>query len=130
MPSRDMNFGLTLQPTDRLQLLVTDTSLARAFYEGVPAARLLARTRIASDEHDMGDRGNGESSMVSTWDRLMRRLIRENAPLDRLKRSVARHTRAASSFGRMDCRRATAARPCSPTSPSTSAGESASSSWD
>ena len=40
-----LDVGFELGPSDAAELLVADVSLARALFEGVPAARLLARAR-------------------------------------------------------------------------------------
>ena len=53
MRTWETDVGLTLRPGDQLELRVIDLSLARAFYEGIPAARLLARIRVRSDERDL-----------------------------------------------------------------------------
>ena len=100
-------FALGLEPRHaaRVELFVSDLPLARALHEGSPAARLLARTRLASDEADLS---HGESARLplahqtrtSTWDVLVRTLTQDSRPLlERIKRAVARHTRAASVEG-------------------------------
>ncbi len=87
--------GLTLRPGDQLELRVIDLSLARAFYEGIPAARLLARMRVRSDERDL-DAAPLRKTATSSWDALLARLA-GGAPeaAERVKRAIARHTRAA-----------------------------------
>jgi hypothetical protein len=73
-------------PGDGVELRIVDAGLARALFQGIPAARLLARVRLALDEG-----GNGES-----WDALLTALLgRETATFDRVKRAVARHARVA-----------------------------------
>jgi hypothetical protein len=87
--------GLTLRAGDQLELRVIDLSLARAFYEGIPAARLLARIRVRSDERDL-DAAPLRKRTTSTWDALFARLT-EGAPeaAERVKRAIAKHARAA-----------------------------------
>jgi hypothetical protein len=101
-----------------VEWLVADVSLARAFFEGVPAARLLARTRLASDERDLLTSPLGSTPVASTWDTLMKRLLaksgtRASSPgtlppsasggiFERVKRQVARQTRAASDEGPLE----------------------------
>jgi hypothetical protein len=87
--------GLTLRPGDQLELRIIDLSLARAFYEGIPAARLLARIRVRSDERDL-DAAPLRKTATSSWDGLLARLT-GGAPeaAERVKRAIARHTRAA-----------------------------------
>jgi hypothetical protein len=86
-----------------LELAVVDLGVARAFWEGVPTARLLARVRIDRDEHDLVDvaeRASGVDLASSTWDALMARLLGDSpAAFERVKRGVARHGRAASDEG-------------------------------
>jgi hypothetical protein len=80
---------LDLHPTDRVELLVADASLARALFEGIPVARLLGRARLAYDERD-----GAEST--SSWDTLMARLLGHSVETkERVKKWVARHTRVA-----------------------------------
>src|SRR5580658_4518594 len=93
--------GLTLRAGDQLELRVIDLSLARAFYEGIPAARLLARMRVRSDERDL-DATPLRKTATSSWDALLARLA-GGAPetAERVKRAIARHTRAAFDEGRL-----------------------------
>ncbi len=91
---------LELQPGDRVEWLVADVSLARALFGGVPAARLLARTRLASDERDLANAPLGSPPPASTWDMLLKRLFGKSPEaLERVKKQVARHTRSASDAG-------------------------------
>lgn len=87
--------GLTLRAGDQVELRVIDLSLARAFYEGIPAARLLARIRVRSDERDLAAAPLRKTA-TSSWDALLARLT-GGAPeaAERVKRAIARHTRAA-----------------------------------
>jgi hypothetical protein len=86
-----------------LELAWVDLRVARAVWEGVPTARLLARIRLDRDERDLvdlGDRASGLDLASSTWDKLMARLLgASQAAHDRVKRAVARHGRAASDEG-------------------------------
>jgi hypothetical protein len=69
-----------------MELRIVDAALARALFHGVPAARLLARVRLAYDEGE-----NGED-----WDTFLGALLgRETATFDRVKRAIARHARVA-----------------------------------
>jgi hypothetical protein len=84
---------LELHPTDRVELLVADASIARALFEGIPVARLLGRARLAYDERDASSDGGGSSS---SWDALMTRLLGHSAETkERVKKWLARHTRVA-----------------------------------
>jgi hypothetical protein len=86
-----------------LELALVDLRVARAVWEGVPTARLLARIRLDRDERDLvdlGDRASGQDLASSTWDKLMARLLAQSQPAhDRVRRAVARHGRAASDEG-------------------------------
>jgi len=88
---------------DAIELAVVDLRVARAFWEGVPTARLLARIRLDRDERDVvdiGERATGLEVASSTWDRLMAQLLGASpAAHERVKRTVARHGRAASDEG-------------------------------
>ena len=91
--------GLTLLPGDRVELLVADLALARALYAGIPAARLLARMRLASDERDL-EASQGTKAASSTWDAMMAHLLGPtSAPAEKVRKAVARQTRAASDEG-------------------------------
>lgn len=86
-----------------IELAVVDLRVARAFWEGVPTARLLARIRLDRDERDLvdlGERASGAELASSTWDKLLAKLLAQT-PLahERVKRAVARHGRAASDEG-------------------------------
>jgi hypothetical protein len=92
--------ALKPKPGDRVELRVVDPPLARALFHGIPAARLLARVRLASDEQQDGD----------AWDtHLARLLVRGSAALDRVKRAVARHSRVAFDEGPLQATEATIA---------------------
>ena len=89
--------GIELRGGDRVELLVADSSLARALYAGIPAARLLGRARLASDERDVShSRGGTSTTLASTWDLLLKRLLGPSPEtLERVRRAVAKHTRVA-----------------------------------
>lgn len=94
---------LAAEADDEVELAVVDVGVARAFWEGVPTARLLARTRLARDEDDLVEpvaRATGAELDRSSWDTLQARLLK-SAPalLERVKRAIARHGRAASDEG-------------------------------
>jgi len=88
---------------DLVALTIVDLGVARAFWEGVPAVRLLARIRLHRDEHDLVDleeRASGIDFADASWDMSLARIV-GGAPAahDRIKRGVARHARAASDEG-------------------------------
>jgi len=92
--------GLEPRAGDRVELRVVDAPLARALFHGIPAARLLARARLASDERDAGAR----------WDERMRMLLSAGSPAyDGVGRAVARHARVAVDEGPLDATDATIA---------------------
>jgi hypothetical protein len=98
---RPLPFAATAD--QRIELAVVDLRVARAQWEGVPTARLLARIRLDRDERDLVDVGDRESGLElasSTWDKLMAQLLAESPPAhDRVKSAVAKHGRAASDEG-------------------------------
>lgn len=87
---------------DEVELAIVDLSLARALWEGVPIARLLARIRLHRDERDLveeADRASG-LELGASWDMILARLLASAPPsLEHVKRAVARHARAASDEG-------------------------------
>jgi hypothetical protein len=87
---------------DEVELTVVDLGVARALWEGVPIGRLLARIRLFRDERDLveeADRASG-AELNASWDVLLARLLASSPhALDRVKRAVARHARAASDEG-------------------------------
>ncbi|MFO0740704.1 MAG: hypothetical protein U0270_32705 [Labilithrix sp.] len=87
---------------DEVELTVVDLGVARALWEGVPIGRLLARVRLFRDERDLveeADRASG-AELNASWDVLLARLLASSPhALDRVKRAVARHARAASDEG-------------------------------
>jgi hypothetical protein len=98
---RPLPFGA--DDASELELALVDLRVARAVWEGVPTARLLARIRLDRDERDLvdlGDRASGQDLASSTWDKLMARLLGQSqASHERVRRAVARHGRAASDEG-------------------------------
>ncbi len=100
MGTQAIEVGIDVQPDDLVELLVADASLARAFYAGIPTARLLARLRLASDEADL-DAPPPSRPTSSSWDRLIAKLVAGagDPMMDRLRRAIARHARAASDEG-------------------------------
>jgi hypothetical protein len=91
--------GEELRTADGAQWLVADVSLARALFTGVPTARLLARTRLASEEEDLCAAPLA-TTPHSRWDALMRALLGNSTPLfERVWKQVARQSRAASDEG-------------------------------
>jgi len=78
--------GLEPKAGDRVELCIVDASLARALFHGIPAARLLARARLAAEERDGG----------AAWEARLRRLLgSSSSAFDGAKRAIARHTRVA-----------------------------------
>jgi hypothetical protein len=94
------DLGIDVRKDDLVELLVADASLARAFYAGIPTARLLARLRLASDQADL-DAPPPSRPTSSSWDRLLAGLIvgAGDAVSERVRRAIARHARAASDEG-------------------------------
>jgi hypothetical protein len=68
---------------DRLELRVVDAPLARALFHGIPAARLLARTRPASSD----------TAAAAAFDAHLKSLL--GVTHERVKRAMARHARVA-----------------------------------
>ncbi|MEO8798072.1 MAG: hypothetical protein ABI551_09325, partial [Polyangiaceae bacterium] len=72
----------------QVELLIVDLSRARAFYEGVPSARLLARVARSRESDQDG------------WDALLVRLTGgDHASLERVRRALGAHARAAADEG-------------------------------
>jgi hypothetical protein len=101
--TKEIELGIDVDKDDLVELLVADASLARAFYAGIPTARLLARLRLASDEADL-DAPPTSRPTSSSWDRLITKLVAGagETALDSLRRAIARHARAASDEGPLD----------------------------
>ena len=82
---------------DRLEFRMVDASLARALYDGIPAARLLARTRPAPED--------GEAA--AAWDARLGALL--GGSFDAVNRAKARHARVALDEGHLRANEATVA---------------------
>jgi len=109
MSAPDLGGTLELKAGARVELIVADTSLARALFDGVPAARILSRARLASDERDANS-STGRDGRSSSWDALMSRLLGSTADAkQRVKKAIARHTRVADDEGPLDAVEATIA---------------------
>ncbi len=68
----------------QVELLIVDLSRARAFYEGVPSARLLARVQLS------------RQAEMATWDALLARLVGDDREaLERVRRALITHASAA-----------------------------------
>jgi hypothetical protein len=89
-----------------VHLLVTDVALARLLHEAIPAARLLARTRLGYDERDAdpdafprlgGDMAPDDDGW--SWDRVVRASADGEEALRRLHDRVTRQSRAARDEG-------------------------------
>ena len=92
--------GLEPKVGDRVELRVVDASLANAFFEGIPAARLLARARLAVDADSQG----------SSWDDRMATLLGAgSSAVERVRRAVGRHVRVARNEGPLEADDATLA---------------------
>lgn len=102
---------LELRAGDRVELIVADAPLSRALFDGVPAARILSRARLASDERDAASPPSSRgASATSSWDALMHRLLANSAEAkQRVRRAVARHTRVADDEGGLHANEATIA---------------------
>jgi hypothetical protein len=85
--------------SDEVELTVVDVGVARALWEGVPSGRLLARIRLHRDERDLIDldqRASGVDFADASWDIALARLLAATpTSLERVRRAVARHARAA-----------------------------------
>lgn len=88
--------GLEPRVGERVELRIVDASLANAFFQGIPAARLLARARL-SDE-------------AGPWEDRMGALLAADSPdYERVRRAVARHSRVALDEGPLPAHQATIA---------------------
>src|SRR6185295_17308139 len=90
--------GLDIAANDAVELLATDASTARALFDGVPAARLLARTRAARDERDLLV-ADTKSQPAFTFDAIMANVCGTTNAVARVRTAVARQARAASDEG-------------------------------
>jgi hypothetical protein len=82
---------------DRLEFRVVDASLARALYDGIPAARLLARACPSPDDREA----------TAASDARLRALL--GSSYERVKRAKARHARVALDEGLLRANEATIA---------------------
>jgi hypothetical protein len=80
-----------------VEFRVVDASLARALYHGIPAARLLARSRPVA----------GDADARATWDARMRALL--GPSYDRVEKAMARHARVALDEGLLTANEGTVA---------------------
>jgi hypothetical protein len=79
---------LTVGGEHQVELLIVDLSRARAFYEGVPSARLLARVQLS------------RASEMASWDALLARLVGDDHDaLERVRRALNAHASAANDEG-------------------------------
>ena len=100
LPMAALDVGLDFEPDDKVELLVSDLSLARALYEGVPAARLLARLRLGMDERDARATSPDFASARNSFETLVAHLTGASRPAaDRVQRAVARHAKLAAGEG-------------------------------
>lgn len=80
--SSETALGLTAEPNASCELFVTDATLARALYEGVPCGRLLARVRL----------GRIDSEDATSWNTLLDSLATGNPRIEEsVRRALARH---------------------------------------
>ncbi|HEY2370036.1 MAG TPA: hypothetical protein VGH87_26745, partial [Polyangiaceae bacterium] len=87
--------GLDIAANDAVELLATDASTARALFDGVPAARLLARARASRDERDLLV-ADTKSQPAFTFDAIMANVCGSTNAVGRVRTAVARQARAAS----------------------------------
>ncbi len=90
--------GLDVAANDAVELLATDPSTARALFEGVPAARLLARARAGRDERDLLV-ADTKSQPSFTYDAIVANVCGATPSVARVRAAVARQARAASIEG-------------------------------
>jgi hypothetical protein len=82
--------GLERKVGDRVELRVVDAPLAIALFEGIPAARLLARVRLAA------------AAQGAPWEERLAALVGAGtADYERVRRAMARHARVALDEGPM-----------------------------
>ena len=90
--------GLDVAANDAVELLASDPSTARALFEGVPAARLLARARAGRDERDLLV-ADTSSQPSFTYDAIVANVCGLTQSVARVRAAVARQARAASVEG-------------------------------
>ena len=87
--------GLDVAGSDAVELLASDPSTARALFDGVPAARLLARARAGRDERDLLV-ADTSSQPSFTYDAIVANVCGSPQAVARVRAAVARQARAAS----------------------------------
>lgn len=90
--------GLDIASGDAVELLASDPSTARALFDGVPTARLLARVRLARDERDLLV-ADTRSQPSFTFDAITANVCQTPATVARVRTAIARQARAASVEG-------------------------------
>ncbi len=90
--------GLDIAKGDAVELLASDLSTARALFDGVPAARLLARARAGRDERDLLV-ADTKSQPSFTFDAIVANVCQLPPAIARVRAAVARQARAASVEG-------------------------------
>ncbi len=100
--------GLDIGGNDSVDLLASEASTARALFDGVPAARLLARVRAGRDERDLIVKDT-QSQPSFTYDAIVANVCGLPATVARVRSAVARQARAASIEGSLGADDATIA---------------------
>ena len=100
--------GLDIGGNESVDLLASDASTARALFDGVPAARLLARVRAGRDERDLIVK-DSQSQPSFTYDAIVANVCGLPATVARVRAAVARQARAASIEGSLNADDATIA---------------------
>jgi hypothetical protein len=90
--------GLDIAANDAVELLASDPSTARALFDGVPAARLLARARAGRDERDLLV-ADTKSQPAFTFDAIVANVCGTTNAVARVRSAIARQARAASVEG-------------------------------
>jgi hypothetical protein len=91
--------GLDVARSDAVELLASDPSTARALFDGVPVARLLARARAGRDERDLLV-ADTSSQPSFTFDAIVANVCGgASQAIARVRAAVARQARAASIEG-------------------------------
>jgi hypothetical protein len=90
--------GLDVAANDAVELLASDPSTARALFDGVPAARLLARARAGRDERDLLV-ADTRSQPSFTYDAIVANVCGATKAVSSVRAAVARQARAASVEG-------------------------------
>lgn len=90
--------GLDVAGSDAVELLASDPSTARALFDGVPAARLLARARAGRDERDLLV-ADTSSQPSFTFDAIVANVCGSEASVARVRAAVARQANLGSVEG-------------------------------